>query len=455
MFTLIFMLKTFVYKNRSLLLPCKANDGASFIMTFRKAEQYLFDTTPLFQQRGKSAYKPGLGNSVKLDQHFGRPHLSYKTIHIGGTNGKGSVAHTLAAILQAQGYRVGLFTSPHLVTFRERIRVNGEMISEERVIRFVEEERQFFEPLHPTFFELTTALAFKYFEECFVDVAVVEVGLGGRLDCTNIISPILTIITNIGFDHTDLLGDTLPKIAREKAGIFKQGVPAVVGESNADTADVFQATARLVNAPLFYAQHEGVLNYAEVRPRENRYETADYGNFSGQLTGQLQVRNARTILTALRHLSLPVSAEAVQRGFAEVCQMTGLQGRWQVVSNSPETVCDTAHNIHSWQVLAPRLAEEVSRHTTHIIFGMAADKDVEAVLDVLPAEAHYYFTQASVRRAMPATDLAEKASAKGLQGKAYPDVSSAYNAAMEAAEANDFIFIGGSSFVVADFLTLH
>ena len=423
-------------------------------MTYREAEQYLFETTPLFQQRGQSAYKPGLSNTVKLDLHFDRPHFSYKTIHVGGTNGKGSVAHTLAAILQAQGYKVGLFTSPHLVTFRERIRVNGEMISEERVVRFVEEERAFFEPLHPSFFELTTALAFKYFEECFVDIAVIEVGLGGRLDCTNIITPILSIITNIGLDHTDLLGDTLSKIAREKAGIFKHGVPAIVGEMNAETTDVFKATAALVGAPLFYAQNEGVLNFSEVREDCNHYESIDYGNFQGELTGQLQLRNTRTILAALRHLSVPVSSEAVHEGFTNVCKLTGLMGRWQVVSRNPEVVCDTAHNIHAWHSLATRLSDIAAEHTLRVVFGMAADKDVQAVLNVLPTEAHYYFTQASVRRAMPATELAQRAQAVGLHGTTYDTVQQAYEAARRDALHTDTIFVGGSSFVVADFLTL-
>ncbi|MBQ7634078.1 MAG: bifunctional folylpolyglutamate synthase/dihydrofolate synthase [Bacteroidaceae bacterium] len=423
-------------------------------MTYPEAEKYLFTSAPLFQQHGKQAYKPGLNTSVRLDQHFGCPHMAYKTIHVGGTNGKGSVAHLLAAVLQTQGYKVGLYTSPHLLSFRERIRVNGEMIPEERVVRFVEEERAFFEPLHPSFFELATALAFQYFKECHVEVAVVEVGLGGRLDCTNIITPALSVITNVGLDHTDLLGTTLPAIAREKAGIFKHAVPVVVGEVLDDTAGVFRATAELVGAPLFFAQHEGALRHSVPGTALNTYESTDYGTLKCPLTGLLQVRNTRTVLAALRHLPMHVSAAAVRLGFEGVCATTGLRGRWERLAMNPEVVCDTGHNADAWRYLGERIAEEAKRRTVHMVFGMCADKDTTSVLSLLPNAATYYFTQASVHRALPASDLKNKAAKMGLKGEAFPDVQAAFKAALTAAAPDDLIFVGGSTFVVADVLQM-
>ncbi len=421
-------------------------------MEYLEAEQYLFQIAPLFQQRGKGAYKPGLGTSVRLDQHFGRPHLTYHTIHVGGTNGKGSVAHLLAAILQAQGYNVGLYTSPHLLTFRERIRVNGQMIPEERVVKFIEDERAFFEPLHPSFFELTTALAFLYFKECRVDVAVIEVGLGGRLDCTNIIRPDLSIITNIGLDHTDLLGNTRSDIAREKAGIIKRGVPVVIGETSDETFGVFRATAEVVAAPLFFAQTEGVLRHSETHPDRNIYDTTDYGTLSSPLSGTVQVHNARTVLAALRHLPQRITAEAVQQGFAQVCSLTGLRGRWEHLAQQPEVVCDTGHNAHAWENLGARLSLETAHRHLHVVFGMSGDKDTANVLKNIPQTATCYFTQASVRRALPATDLKALAAEYHLNGEAYDSVAQAYQTALQAASPNDLVFVGGSTFVVADLL---
>ncbi|MBP3228587.1 MAG: bifunctional folylpolyglutamate synthase/dihydrofolate synthase [Bacteroidaceae bacterium] len=421
-------------------------------MTYREAEEYLYTATPFYQHKGKSAYKSGLATTVKLNQHYNYPHRRYLTVHVGGTNGKGSVAHTLAAILQAQGYRTGLYTSPHLLTFRERIRVNGEMIPEERVARFVEEERSFFEPLHPSFFELATALAFKYFEEEAVDIAIIEVGLGGRLDCTNVITPVVSIVTNVSFDHTDLLGDSLMKIAREKAGIFKPRVPAVVGEVTDDTADVFLSASRLLGAPLAYAQGSSELLHAELLPHAVRYETRSYGTFEGELTGAVQVDNARTVLTALRYIPLKISKTAVQQGFANVCRLTGLMGRWQRVAETPEVVCDTGHNAAGWQYLSARLATEALHRHVHIVFGLAADKDLEGVVSQLPISATYYFTQASVSRALPVGELTARAAELGINGTPYTDVPSACRAALATAAPGDLVFVGGSTFVVADFL---
>ena len=309
-------------------------------MSYQQAIDYLFNSAPMFQNIGAGAYKEGLDNTNILDRHFGHPHRSYRTIHVGGTNGKGSVSHTLAAILQKSGHKVGLYTSPHLVDFRERIRVNGEMIPQERVIRFVEEERSFFSSLHPSFFELTTALAFKYFEEAGVDIAVIEVGMGGRLDCTNIISPLLSVITNISFDHVQFLGNTLEDIAREKAGIIKPGIPVVIGETNAEIKirNVFALTANELHSEIRFADEE----YHE--------------QVESELKGDYQVKNTQTTLTALECLKekypeLHITNEAISEGFSHVCKLTGLMGRWQTISQNPLVICDTGHNVAGWEYL--------------------------------------------------------------------------------------------------------
>ena len=342
-------------------------------MNYTKAVQYLFDSAPLFQNVGAAAYKEGLGGTLALDEYFGHPHRSYKTIHVAGTNGKGSVTHTLAAILQAQGYRVGLYTSPHLVDFRERIRVNGKMISKKRVVEFVktlsnsplkgEKKKSPFkgdlEGLSFSFFELATALAFKYYEEQKVDFAVIEVGLGGRLDCTNIITPVLSVITNISFDHVQFLGDTLPKIANEKAGIIKAGVPVCIGENiNEEVKAVFQKKAEEVGAPI---------TFAEDRPSESPLKgDFFFSPFEGELervfalTGLCQEKNRRTILTAVRLLreqGIEISDKAVKKGFADVTTMTGLMGRWQTISTKPLTICDTGHNVGGMQYIVRQLDE--------------------------------------------------------------------------------------------------
>ena len=412
-------------------------------MNYNESIEYLYASAPLFQNIGAGAYKEGLGNTEILDAHFGHPHKSYCTIHVAGTNGKGSVSHTLAAILQSAGYRVGLYTSPHLVDFRERIKVNGELIPQERVVRFVEEERSFFEPLHPSFFELTTALAFKYFEEAAVDIAVIETGLGGRLDCTNIITPLLSIITNISFDHVQFLGNTLTAIAKEKAGIIKAGIPIVVGETgrNAEVREVFVEKAQAMGSQILFADE------LHHRPVE------------GQLKGLCQEQNMQTILTAidcLRECSIhgtPIrlADSDVANGFAHICELTGLMGRWQTLQSKPLTICDTGHNVGGWQYLSRQLNE--MPHALHIVIGMVSDKDVRKVISLLPQKAKYYFTQAKVKRAMAAEDFAGIAREFGLQGEIYSCVSEAYEAAKDAAQEDDTIFIGGSTFIVADLLT--
>ncbi len=432
-------------------------------MTYQETTEYLFTSAPLFQNVGKDAYKEGLYNTETLDEHFGHPHKKFLSVHIAGTNGKGSCSHTIASILQAAGYRVGLFTSPHLTDFRERIKVNGKMISEDYVVRFVEENRSFFEPLHPSFFELTTSMAFKYFAEQNVDIAVIEVGLGGRLDCTNIIRPLISIITNISFDHVALLGDTLPKIAREKAGIIKKGVPVVIGENNDETYPVFKQQSEIIGAPITFAENDKeIISYQLCTNGGIDYKTVSFGNLHSELGGIYQVKNANTILTAIKLLrqALPreISYTAIHNGFNNVCKSTGLMGRWQTINTHPLTICDTGHNVGCFIYLTKQLAPIISKTkangaTARIVLGMVNDKDVSGVLSMLPTEATYYFTQASVKRALPHNVMKEKAMSYNLHGDSYPTVQDAYLRACEDSNQDDFIFIGGSSFVVADLLT--
>ena len=427
-------------------------------MTYEETIDYLFHATPVFENVGASAYKEGLTNTLALDEHFNHPHRQYKTIHVAGTNGKGSCSHTLASILQAEGYKVGLYTSPHLVDFRERIRVNGQCIDPERVIRFVEQERSFFEPLHPSFFELTTALAFTYFAEQKVDVAVIEVGLGGRLDCTNIITPILSIITNISLDHTQFLGNTLPLIAKEKAGIIKNHIPVVVGETTAETKMVFEDVAKQHDAPLIFAEdnNEIVASKYDNALQERVYKTQSFGEIHGDLMGNYQDKNANTVLNAVKVLKnydlIKLSDNTIRQGFKQVSTTTGLLGRWQCIQKSPATYCDTGHNVGGWTYLSQQLAQQ-NCEQMRIVFGMVNDKDLSTIIQMLPQNAQYYWTQPSCQRAFSVEKVAQLGRENHLHGKVFPTVSDAYQAAMHDASMHDFIFIGGSSYVVADLLT--
>lgn len=423
-------------------------------MTYDETIEYLYAAAPAFTKVGAAAYKEGLTNTEALDAHAGHPHRSYLTIHVAGTNGKGSCSHSLAAILQEAGLRVGLYTSPHLVTFRERIRVNGEMIPESYVVEWVERNKEFFEPLSPSFFELTTSMAFEYFRDEGIDIAVVEVGLGGRLDCTNIITPIVSVITNISFDHTQFLGDTLPKIAAEKAGIIKRDVPVVIGETTEETRKVFKERAAEQSSPIIFAEDHPI------------YFDCDY-----DLHGIYQNHNRQTVLNCLvplaralraRGIQIPDGTRIVRRALSSVCKLTGLMGRWQRLAHTPLTVCDTGHNVAGWQYLSEQIRQTATLcrikaagrdYTTRIIFGMVDDKDIDRVINMLPNDAVYYFTQASTHRAIPASTVREKAASHGLRGEAYGSVSQAYMKAMADASEHDFIFIGGSSYVVADLLT--
>lgn len=429
-------------------------------MTYQETTEYLFNSAPLFQQQGAGAYKEGLQTTFALDAHFGHPHRRYRTIHVAGTNGKGSCSHTIAAVLQAAGYKVGLYTSPHLVDFRERIRVNGVMIPEDYVVDFVANERNFFEPLHPSFFELATAMAFKYFADQKVDVAVVEVGLGGRLDCTNIIHPELSIITNISFDHIGFLGDTLSKIAAEKAGIIKKGVPVIIGETTPETRPVFSSTAEVVGAPIVFAED---------------VDDQPFGHIESSLKGFCQEKNTRTIVTALARLLLDQNLKTesddthylepgivhprllftlddVRRGFAEVRELTGLRGRWETLRPSPLTICDTGHNVGGWQYIVPQLTKVAAGKTLRMVFGMVNDKDITTILQMLPKDAVYYFCNASVKRALASDAIMQQAAQFGLDGRSCGSVADAYETAQADASSEDVVFVGGSSFVVADLL---
>ena len=436
-------------------------------MTYQETCEYLYQQMPMFERQGASGYKEGLSNTLALDEHFGHPHRSYTTIHVGGTNGKGSVSHSIAALLQEVGYRVGLYTSPHLVDFRERIRINGKPISDEYVVNFVEEERSFFEPLSPSFFEVTTAMAFKYFKDMDIDIAVVEVGLGGRLDCTNIITPVISVITNISYDHTALLGDTLAKIASEKAGIIKKGVPVVIGEANDETRPVFEAKAREMEAPITFAEDNPQVLHAEMLPEGGiLYKTRDFHALKSDLGGIYQEKNMNTVLHVFHILAqkgylCPLRDNdsmhfekcqyELETAMKNVASLTGLMGRWQVIEQKPKVVCDTGHNVAGWQYLSRQLAI-VPCKQMHIVFGMVDDKDINGVLELLPKQAIYYFTKPNSHRAFNEHSIQTLAASHGLAGKTYPTVFEAYKAAKENANNDDFVFIGGSSYVVGDFL---
>lgn len=425
-------------------------------MNYQETLNYLYNSTPVFEHVGAVAYKEGLQNTLALDKHFNHPHTNFKTIHIAGTNGKGSCSHSLASILQEAGYKVGLYTSPHLVDFRERIRVNGQCISKERVVKFVKDERKFFEPLHPSFFELTTALAFKYFDEQKVDIAIIEVGLGGRLDCTNIISPILSIITNISFDHTQFLGDTLAKIAAEKAGIIKKGVPVIIGEANEETRPVFQSKANEVNSDIVFAEDNAIVTSSSpIVDGGRKYNLSNNSTLVGELSGDYQERNMNTILCAcniLKQMNIIKNDDIIAKGLTNICKNTGLLGRWQTIQNNPTVVCDTGHNVGGWNYLAPQIKRQQCNQL-RIVFGMVDDKDINSVMYILPKNAIYYWTQAESKRAIKAERVAEIAIKHDLRGEIFDNVEVAYTKALQDSNKDDFVFVGGSSYIVADLLT--
>lgn len=427
-------------------------------MNYQETLTYLYNSQPAFHLVGAKAYKPGFANTEQLMNHLGEPHKQLKAIHVAGTNGKGSTSHLIAAALQAAGLRVGLYTSPHLVDFRERIRINGEMIPEEEVVRFVAENKGFLDALKPSFFETTMAMAFRFFVQEKVDIAVVEVGLGGRLDSTNILPAYnattglgvcLSVITNIGLDHTEFLGATLPDIASEKAGIIKEGTPCVIGETQAETAPVFLSAAEQRGATILFAD-----------------QTTAMPAIDCQLKGAYQQKNMQTAYTALK--LLPHLADAIiAAGFAHVVDLTGLRGRWETLNQRPLTICDTGHNAHGIRTYVDQLRTLHNVHGSYncsqdrlgnshlrIIFGMVQDKDVDDVMSLLPREAFYYWTQGQTHRAIPSEEMRRRGLTHGLIGTAYSTVEDAVRAAQQEAYCEDIIFIGGSNYVVGEALLL-
>lgn len=417
--------------------------------SYKDTLDWLFTQVPMFQQVGAAAYKPGLERVTALSGAFGSPHEGLRCIHVAGTNGKGSTASTLAAVLQSAGLRTGLFTSPHLVDFRERIRVDGTMIPEEQVVGFIHRYRAMRLPPEPSFFELTTVMALEHFRRCGVDIAVVEAGLGGRLDSTNIISPDLCVITNISLDHTALLGSTPEAIAAEKAGIIKPGVPVVIGRADGAVREVFARKAAETGAPVVFAQDSPAYTAMRRTDTSVTYLGTAWGDIDSQLTGDCQPENANTVFHALGLLP-PLSRRAVAGGFAHVCDLTGLTGRWTVLRRNPLLVCDTGHNPGGWEYLAPRLSDMAGHRPLNIVLGFVSDKDADSILAVLPRQARYFFVTPPVPRGRDADDLRRRAAGFGLEGDAYPTVDDGVKAAL--ATGCD-TFVGGSTFVVADLLT--
>lgn len=426
-------------------------------MNYKETCDYLFCQTANFEHQGQTGYKASLDNMLKIDQHYGHPHRNFRCIHVTGTNGKGSVSHSLAAVLQAYGYKVGLYTSPHVLNFNERIRINGKPISEDYVVSFVEEGRNSFEAIGCTFFEIATAMAFKYFSDEHIDMAVVEVGLGGRLDSTNIITPILSVITNVSLEHTQILGKTIGQIAFEKGGIIKEGIPVVIGEATSESRPVFESLAQQRHAPIRFAEDEQEILSATLMDNGSgiSYETLNWGTFQGVLYGTYQIRNTRTILSAINEMVelgiIERQLATISEAFLHVSDLTGLMARWQIVGTAPTVICDIGHNTAAWEQLGKQLAA-LKGGKLHIIFGMVSDKDVSGVLALAPKNATYYFTQPTTHRALPVTSLKEAAQRSGLSGECYATVAEAFAAAQKTALKNDYIFVGGSNYVVSDFL---
>jgi dihydrofolate synthase / folylpolyglutamate synthase len=426
-------------------------------MTYQQTIDYLFTRLPMFSRIGSAAFRKDLTNTIRLCQFLGNPQANFKSIHVGGTNGKGSVSHMLSAVLQTAGYRTGLYTSPHLKDFRERIKVDGEMVKEDFVVGFTEKIKPLIEEIEPSFFEIIVAMAFEYFAQQKTDIAVIEVGLGGRFDSTNIIVPELSVITNIGWDHMNMLGDSLEKIAFEKAGIIKPEIPVVVGEVIPETKAVFEQTAKEKNAPLNIAfpkrqvtdwnwkKHELITEVAEEHKADRQVYHLD-------LPGIYQAKNLLTVLEAssqLKQQGWKMDDEIIHKALRQVRKLTGFNGRWEVIHQSPMVVLDVAHNIDGMQQLVQQV--EVTDHRQlHIVFGMVKDKEVEKILSVLPKHAEYYFTKAQIPRALEENELAGKAASAGLKGNAYPEVNEALRAALLHANTDDLILVCGSVFLVGE-----
>ena len=402
-------------------------------MNYKETTTWLFSRLPMYQTQGAKAYKADLSNTLVLINHLNNPQKYFKSVHVAGTNGKGSVSSMLASILQEAGYKVGLFTSPHFKDYRERIRINGKEIEEQFVVDFVDKNKTFFEENELSFFEMTTGLAFSYFAKQNVDIAIIEVGLGGRLDSTNVISPLVSVITNIGFDHKQFLGNTLGKIAYEKAGIIKPHTPVVIGETNLDTKPIFVTIAKLNKAEVHYA------------------ETKDFPVYECELKGDYQKHNIKTVLTVISLLQVhfSISKKNIEKGLLHVSRNSGLKGRWQVLSEKPFVVCDTAHNEHGLRIVVEQL-KALKYKTLHIVIGVVNDKDLEEILPLFPKKAIYYFCSPNVSRGLDVKVLQAKAKDFNLNGKIYSSVAEAYKKAMQNADKEDVVFIGGSTFTVAE-----
>ena len=427
-------------------------------MTYNQTIEFLFSQLPAYHRIGKAAYKNTLENTLELDEYFGHPHCKFKTIHIAGTNGKGSVSHMIASVLQEAGWKTGLYTSPHLRDFRERIRVNGRMIPKKEVIAFVKNHKRIIDTVKPSFFEMTVAMAFDHFACEQVDVAVIEVGLGGRLDSTNIINPVVSVITNIGHDHMDLLGDSIAKVAGEKAGIIKNKVPVIIGETQPETTDVFNSKAAATGSPISFADGNFCCTLFDWDPVTGQRKFAvnnltDKLVFNGStpLGGDYQKRNIQTVCQVFKVLEpeFRTGEACVKRGIRKVVMNTGLKGRWQIIGKHPLTICDTGHNKEGLDYVL-RQIKRMSFTDIHMVIGFVSDKDISQILPKLPADAHYYFTRAQVLRALDENTLRLKASEYGLRGDSYPDVNEALNAARANASDSDLVFVGGSTFIVAE-----
>lgn len=427
-------------------------------MTYKETLDFLFSQLPAYHRIGKAAYRSDLNNTILLDDYFGHPHLKYRTVHVAGTNGKGSVSHMIASVMQEAGYRTGLYTSPHLKDFRERIRINGEMIPHDVVISFVEMHRKIIESLKPSFFEMTVAMALNYFAKCGVDVAIIETGLGGRLDSTNIIKPVLSVITNIGHDHMDLLGDTPGKIAVEKAGIIKPGIPVLISETQNETEIVFREKAIACASHIIFADKVFRCNLSaddnkDLFRKFSMVDLAELTEIKGEspLKGDYQKKNLQAAFAAFRMLrnEFNLSQKNLTDGIRNVISNTGLNGRWQILGSDPLIICDTGHNKEGLQYVLDQISH-IPKNDLHIVIGFVNDKDLGSVLPLFPVNALYYFTRASVPRALNETVLKSEAEKYGLNGDSYQDVRSALEQARKNAIPSDLIFIGGSTFIVAE-----
>ena len=429
-------------------------------MNYAETLDYLYSQLPMYQRIGHAAYKADLNNTIAICKLLGNPEKKFRSVHIAGTNGKGSTSHFLASILQSAGYTTGLYTSPHLKDFRERIKINGKMIPKRKVVDFVKKYKTDFEKIQPSFFEMTVGLAFDYFAKEKVDIAIIETGMGGRLDSTNIITPLLSVITNIGWDHEHFLGDTLAKIAAEKAGIIKKGVPVVIGETQKETEKVFSKKAKSLTSAVYFADKHYNVNAYGLTGKEKQYLEIDILNgkktvlkkAKSELTGVYQHKNLKTVMAAVNELQkggLKISEKAIYKGLKNVVSGTGIMGRWQQLSASPAAFCDTGHNIDGIRQVLQQIGM-VKHKKLHFVLGVVSDKKIEPILAVLPKDAVYYFCRPSIPRGLSELELMDKAVAYKLKGLAYPSVKGAWKAALKAAGKKDLVFAGGSTFVVAE-----